>query len=165
MSSPTSPTSSSFGNTYVPQFFSYELDEKSAKSEMTRRDSQLAISLNLKENGVVETVETQNGQQFYGSATNIQKKRYVFRKAFTIGAIPKNTGISLPHGISGITIVTHVFGGVVTDQPDFRPLPHASVTANANIEVIITATDYKINNGNGGPNITSGILVIEYLKQ
>lgn len=159
------PVNNNIGSTYVPQFFSYELDEKVAKSEMTRRDTQLATSINYKENGITETVETQNGQQFYGNPDNIQKKRYAFRKAFTIGAIAAGGTTTAPHGITGITIVTHVYGGVVTDTPDFRGLPHASVTANANIEVIVTATNYTINNGAGGPNIVSGILVIEYLKQ
>lgn len=126
--------------------------------------SNLANAVNIREVANYETVELLNGQQFF-TAGNAQVKRYAFRKSFILGAIAPGGNETKNHNISNITIVTHVSGGVVTATPDFRPLPHASVTANANIEVIITPTQYIVNNGAGGPAITSGILVIEYLKQ
>jgi hypothetical protein len=154
-----------FGNTYVPQFTDYQLDEEALKTALSRRDTQLAIALNYKANGVFETVETQTGEQFFGSTTNQQKKRYSFRKVFSFGAIAAPGTLAIAHGITGITQCTHIYGTCITAIPDFRPIPHASVTANANIEVIVSATTITINNGAGGPAITSGLIVLEYLKQ
>jgi hypothetical protein len=161
----TNPQTSSLGNTYVPQYINYQLDEEELRLQLTRRDNQIAISLNDKENGIIEVIETQNGQQWFGNTAVQQQKRFAFRKAFSFGPITAGLGISAAHGITGATIFVHIYGGVITSNPDFRPLPHASVTANANIEVIVTSTTYTINNGAGGPNITSGVLVLEYLKQ
>jgi hypothetical protein len=161
----TNPQASSIGNTYVPHYTNYQLEEEELRLQLTRRDNQIAISLNDKENGIVEIIETQNGQQWFGDTGIQQQKRFAFRKAFSFGAIPAGTPLTVTHGISGATIFVHIYGGVITSNPDFRPLPHASVTANANIEVIVTSTNYTINNGAGGPNITFGVLVLEYLKQ
>lgn len=161
---------SSIGNTYVPQYINYQLDEEELRLQLTRRDTQISASLNFKENGIVETVETQNGQQWFQSTGTQQRKRFAFRKAFSFGAIPAGGSITVAHGITGLTataIFVHIYGGVLTATPDYRPLPHASILANANIEVIVTATTYTINNGTGGagnPAIVSGVLVLEYLK-
>lgn len=126
--------------------------------------SNLANSVNIREIASYETVELPTGQQFF-VVGNAQTKRYTFRKSFVIGAIAPGGNQTALHNISNITLVTHVTGGVVTANPDFRALPYASVTANANIEVTVTPTQYIVRNGAGGPAITSGILVIEYLKQ
>lgn len=154
-----------FGNTYVPQFTDYQLEEAELKTALSRRDTQLVTALNLKTNGIYETVETQTGEQFFGSLTNQQKKRFSFRKVFSFGAIAAGASLVITLGITGITQFTHIYGTCVTDAPDFRPIPHASVTANANIEVIVSATTITINNGAAGPNIVSGLIVLEYLKQ
>lgn len=156
--------SNTFGNTYIPQFTDYHVDEEQLKSTLSRRDTQLAVAINFKENGVFEKVETQTGQQFFGQSTNQQNKQFPFRKVFTFGAIAAPGTTSFNHGITGIQQFTHIYGTCVT-ATDFRPIPHASVTANANIEVIVSSTAVTINNGAGGPAITSGLIVLEYIKK
>lgn len=156
---------SSLGNTYIPGYRHYALDDQELREALTRDYTSIANAVNLKTNGIFETVETQNGEQFFGTVTDQRKKRYVFRKSFTFGAVAAPGTTAITHGIIGITNTTRIYGTVITAIPDFRPIPHASVTANANIEVIVNSTTITINNGAGGPALTSGIVVLEYLKQ
>lgn len=155
------------GNTYISQYTNYELDDEEIRLQLTRRDTQIAIALNLKENGIYETVETQDGEQWFGRTDN-RKKRFGFRKVFVVPAIAAgaNTG-ALPHGITGFTTITftHIYGTCTTAGNLWKPIPHASVVANGNIEVQVTTTTYTIFNGAGSTAITSGILVLEYLKE
>lgn len=161
----TNAPTSGFGNTYVATMRNYELEEDQLRLVLSRDYTSMAYAVNNKTNGIFETVETQDGEQFFGSSDNQQKKRYVFRMCFSVPAIAKNTSGVITHGIAGLTQFTRIYGTCITDAPDFRPIPHASVTVNANIEVIISSTTITINNGAASPNITSGIVVLEYLKQ
>jgi hypothetical protein len=156
--------SSTFGNTYIPSTRNFQLDEANLKLVLDSSYTSVANSLNLKTAGIFELVEVQNCEQFFGLTINQQKKRFVFRKTFSFGAILAGASLVIPHGITGVTSYTHIYGTAVT-ATDNRPIPHASVTANANIEIIVDATNITINNGAAGPNITSGIIVLEYLKQ
>ena len=159
--------SNTFGNTYVPQYTDYHVDDDQLRAALSRRDTQMAIALNLKANGIFEKVETQTGEQFFSPSTDQNVKQFSFRKVFTFGAIAAGGNTSFAHGISNILQFTHIYGTCITDTAgviDYRPIPHASVTANANIEIIVTITTITINNGAASPNITSGLIVLEYLK-
>ena len=166
----TSPTSQTSGNTFVPQFFSYELEDKELRPALIRRDTQLAIALNLKENGIFETVESQNGQQFFGNPGKQQVKRFAFRKVFSFGAIPTGGVLNIPVQVSAITFFTHIYGTCIVDtEPLYRPIPYVSATLITDqIQFDITSApvlQINITNGGTAPNITSGIIVLEYLKQ
>jgi hypothetical protein len=76
--------SNAYGNTYIPQFTNYDLEEDELKTALSRRDTQIVNALNLKTNGVFETVETQTGEQFFGNTSTQQKKRFSFRKVFPL---------------------------------------------------------------------------------
>lgn len=153
-----------FGNTYLPTSRDFQQDDQNLRLLLSRSYTDVANSVNLKVNGVFETVETQNSEQFFGTPNNQNKKRYAFRKAFTFGAIIAGATTTIAHAITGVTSYTNIYGTAITST-DNRPIPHASVTANANIEVIVDSTTITINNGAGGPDITSGIIILEYLKQ
>lgn len=156
--------SSTFGNTYIPQFTDYHVDDDQLRSALSKRDTQIAIALNYKANGVFEKVETQTGEQFFSETTDQNRKQFSFRKTFTFGAIAPGGTTSFNHGITTILRFTHIYGTCITSVVDYRPIPHASVTLNANIEVIVTATTVTVNNGAASPAITSGLIVLEYLK-
>ncbi len=160
---PNQPVS---GNTYVNQYTNYELDEDQLKTLLTRRDTQLSTSLNFKTNGVFETVELQNGEQFF-TTNNVIPKRFVFRQVFVIPTsfLPLAAGnsITVPISISGVTMFTKIYG-TATTATDSRPIP------NSDIKIVVnttgqTVTGYTITNEATSATITSGIVILEYVKQ
>ena len=154
-----------FGNVYLPTYLNFQQDENALRLLLSNMYTRIANTTNVKENGVYDLVEVQNAQQFFNPAT-AQTKRFAFRILVTFGSIPAGTSASVAHNITGYSVLdfTHIYGTCITSIPDFRPIPHASVTANANIEIIITDTQVTINVGAASPNITSAIIVLEYLK-
>lgn len=157
----TSPAPST-GNTYVNQYTNYELEQEELKTLLTRRDTQLSTSLNLKTNGIYETIELQNGEQFF-TVNNVSPKRFVFRKVLEIPstalpiAAPGTSG-AIPHNITGVTLFTRIYGIAVT-ATDWRPIP------NSDIKIVVTGTTYTITNEATSAPITSGIVILEYVKQ
>lgn len=157
----TSPSSSP-GNTYVDQYTNYELSDEELRLLLTRRDTQLSTSLNFKTNGIFETIETQSGEQFF-TTNNTTPKRFAFRKVLIIPATvlpiaaPGTSG-PVPHGITGVTLFTRIYGIAVT-ATDWRPIP------NSDIKIVVTSTTYTITNEATSAPITSGIVILEYVKQ
>lgn len=142
----------------------FQLDDEQLRVTLSKMYQEIAYAVNTKENSVYETVEILTAQQYF-TIDGSQNKRYVFRTVFNFGAITAGTSITITHNISNITQCVHIYGSVVTAVPDFRPIPYASVSANTNIEVKTSSTQITIANGSSSPNITSGTLVLEYLKQ
>lgn len=151
------------GNTFVPQFRDFQQDDENLRLLMSKSYTDLATSINYKVNGVYTVVETQNGKTF-NNPNNAQSPRYAFQKIFYFGSIAAPGSLNIAHGLTGVTSYTNIYGSCIT-ATDNRPIPHASVTANANIEVIVGSANITINNGAGGPAISSGMIVLEYLKQ
>lgn len=151
------------GNTYVNQYTNYEMTEEELRTLLTRRDTQLSTSLNFKTNGVYETTELQNGEQFFGP-NNTSPKRFVFRKVLEIPAafLPiLANGVPVGpilHNITGVTLFTRIYGIAVT-ATDWRPIP------NSDIKIVVTSTAYTITNEATSAAITSGIVILEYVKQ
>lgn len=131
---------------------------------LTHSYTETAQAVNVREIAQYEEVELITGQTYFTPNDN-EKKRYVFRKVFEIGVINPGATSTFAHGITGVTRYVHIYGTCNTNTPDSRPIPHASVTANANIEVIIGAANITINNGAASPTINDGLLTLEYLKQ
>lgn len=134
---------------------------------LTDNYTALAHGINQREIGTYETIEQLNGQQFFNS-TDPEKKRFAYRKVFVVGAIGIGATSTIAHGITGVnttTTFTHIYGTAQTSVIDNRPIPYASATAvTAQIEVNVDATNINIINGATAPAITSGIIVLEYLK-
>lgn len=104
--------------------------------------------------------------KYYFISGNPQKFRNVYRKSFTLPAIATGATYIVAHGISNIVEFTLIQGNCLTDFPDFRPIPHVSVTAvNQGIEIRPTSTNLIVINGAGAPNILSGNVTLEYVKQ
>jgi len=63
--------------------------------------------------------------------------------------------------------MVRLFGAVKTVVPDERPIPFASVVANANIEVRLDTANLLIviTLGAASPNVVSGFIVFEWLSQ
>lgn len=124
--------------------------------------SETTITGNAKENGDYELQETLSGQQFFTPGNN--KKRFVYRKCILVGAIATGAGVAIAHGITPLTFFTCIRGTVVTDFPDWRPIPYAGGAGLDYVAIRADAANVLILNGAGMPNILSGIVILEYFK-
>lgn len=120
--------------------------------------------INRKETASYDLIEQVINQQYFD--TNVQKKRNVFRKVFSFGAIAAGASLNIAHGITGLTTMTRLYGTIITDVVDQRPIPYAdAATVTNQVSVLLSGINITVTNGATAPNITSGIAVIEYLKQ
>lgn len=142
----------------------YPEDQSQLLIQLTSRDTTLATAINLREISQYETVEVLSGKQFFTSG-NAQKKRFGYRKVFTLPATATGATTNIAHGLSGVTAYINIYGTATTDIPDDRPIPYASATAvNQQIEVKVLGANIVVINGAAAPNITSGFIILEYLK-
>ena len=125
--------------------------------------TQMAYAINSREISDYLLSEIPIGQHFFKTG-DPQATRAVFRKVFPIPATASGTTATLAHGIK-FTEFTNIYGTVITDVVDYRPIPYISVTAvNQGIELQCDTTNVYVINGAAAPNITSGIVVLEYLQ-
>lgn len=124
----------------------------------------LANAINQRQIGSFNLFEQVNGQ-FFTNPNDVQIPRNGFRKCFNVGVIAPGATSIIAHGITGVTIFTGFSGGVVTNVPDFRPLPFVSATLVTNqIQVYADATNVYVVNGATAPQINSGLLILDFLK-
>lgn len=147
----------------INQTYSEKEDQRLLQHTSIQRDN--ARYINLREIAVYQTSEQQTGQQWYNS-TNIQIVRYGFRKIVTFGALAAGSTNTIPHNISDITQFTLISGAAITTTGTMQvPLPFVSVVANSNIELRADATNIYLNLGAAGFSLSSGFVILEYLKQ
>jgi len=144
---------------FISQNTTYSQDESQRLLQHTKFAADAARYINTREIALYDRVEIQTGQQWFNLANN-QQKRYGFRKTFAIS----DAALTFAHGITGITLCTYI-GGSFTDGTNFYPLPYVSTVLANQIQVVVTATQVIITKGGGAPAISSGVLVLEYLKQ
>lgn len=123
-----------------------------------------AKQTNRKDTGSYDEVEQLINQQFFGVTPQV--KRNVYRIVFPFGAIATGAALNIAHGIVGFVELTRLYGTCITDVIDYRPVPFNSVAAaNQGIQVLLAGINITITNGGAAPNITSGIIVCEFVKQ
>lgn len=131
---------------------------------MTQVQVDNANAVNIREIGQYDTVELLTGQQWFTTGDG-QTKRFTFRQVYVLPATAAGATTTIAHGITGQTLFTKIYGSCITNVVDYRPIPYASVSAvNKQIEINVDTTNINIINGASSPNITSGIIVLEYLK-
>lgn len=150
---------------FINTFQEFPIDNtQEMKRVLTKMYTDLSQAINFRESGAFELSELLTGQQFY-TVNNNQTKRFVYRKCFETGAIASGATASIAHGISPLTTFTNIYGTVQTDSPDWRPVPFSStVNVTNQISIRVTTTNIVIGNGATAPNIVSGIVILEYLK-
>ena len=142
----------------------FQNDPKQFNIQLTNLYTRIANSANLKEIALYPTCEILNGQQWY-DLTDTDGMRQAFRQVFTFTTISAGATLTIAHGIAAFTMITALYGAVVTAVVDYRPIPYVSATAvTAQVEIKVDTTNIYIINGSTAPNITSGFVVIEYLK-
>jgi len=124
----------------------------------------IARSANIKDVARYETVETITGQRFF-NLVDPQKKRFSFRQCYVVGAVAPGATVLIAHGIVGIVMFTRMYGTCITGVVDYRPIPWSSAIAVTDqISVRVVGANIEIINGATAPNITSGMVVLEYLR-
>jgi hypothetical protein len=152
----------------IPQFLSPTIDipfqdSKKMAEILDVRERHTASVVNNKESGVYPENEIVNSQSWFTQG-NPQRFRQGFRTVFTIGAIAPGATFTLAHGLTIVTM-TNYWAQVITNVPDFRAVPYASVAGfTSQIEMNVTTTNIVIKNGAAAPAIVSGIAILEYLK-
>jgi len=152
--------------TPLPENVSFSEDYKQFLEQITRYYRDIARTVNDKERGFYpEELEILNSQKYF-VAGDPQRYRNVFRKVFSFGAIAAGAVLNIAHGITGLTEVTDLYGAVITAVPDDRPIPYVDTVLVTNqISVLRNGINIVVTNGATAPNVTSGTIVIEYLKQ
>jgi len=129
---------------------------------ITERGRKTSDLINIREIARYEQTETLTGQVWYGA--NNQVKQYGWRRVYPFGAIAPGATLAVPHGLTGVSRYTHINGTAVT-ATDSRPVPNTSVVAaNQGVAINVGAANISITNGAAAPAITSGVVVLEYLK-
>lgn len=96
----------------------------------------------------------------------ISQREQTLRQVYTFGVIAAGGTLTIPYTLNGFTQFTRIYGTCLTTVPDARPIPFASVTANANIELRVDIVNFLIIivNGAAAPQINSGLVVLEWLS-
>lgn len=125
--------------------------------------SNIANSMNIREVAIYDLRQLSTGQRFF-NPSDVQNLRQGFRNVFSIGTIAPGATLTTAHGISGIVSCTRIYGTCITSLGDFRPIPYADTGNVTNqISIRVTSSNIIITNGATAPEITSGIIVLEYL--
>lgn len=155
--------SSVIRQSYLVTSREFPVEQEGLNEELTKAYTDIANAVNSRTIGVHDKFQVVTGERWFNN-TNVQSKRQTYRQVYEFGAITAGApAVTVAHGISGITAFTAIYGTCITATPDYRPLPYASTTAGANIELNVDATYIYITVGAISPNVTSGIVVLEYL--
>jgi len=93
------------------------------------------------------------------------QRQQSLRQVYIFGAIAAGASLAIPYKISTYTAFATIYGTCKTNVPDNRPIPYASVTAAANIELNVGSSNINILVGSSSPNIVSGMIIVEWLSQ
>jgi len=131
----------------------------------------IASILNLKETGYYITTEIVNSQLWFKpNITSITESifRNAFRLVIDFGALPNAGTKSVAHNIQGLTAGvmswTRIYGTATDPSANGLPLPYASNTPNANIELNVDITNVNVTTAMDYSAFTTTYIILEYLK-
>lgn len=115
-------------------------------------------------------VSAVTGESWYLSQNQRQQ---TIRQVYTFGAIAAGTELDIPVGNINFTQFTRIYGTVITNAPDYRPLPYLdpiNLTTGMTLLVGTVAIAgvptlcIRIVLGATAQPVTSGIVVLEWLS-
>lgn len=149
-----------------------DIQERSVK--LSQYLNLLSISVNSKDSGIYDSIETVTGRQFlpvYGTTKSSNATyRPVLRKVIDFGALPNNTTKSVAHGISTnenfsfVNIYATATDPGASTVTESLPIPYASSTAANNIEINVDATNINITTGSDRTAFTRCFVVLEWIQ-
>lgn len=126
--------------------------------------TEVSLKVNDREIGLYEQTELVTGQTWFPLAGQLISQQ-TFRQVFVFGTINAGATLNIPHNITNLLQFTKIYGTCITATPDNRPIPYADAALVTNqISINATAANIVIVNGATAPNISSGLAIIEYLK-
>ena len=129
--------------------------------EINKSYIDIASVVNLRTIGIFPTNNPAiTGESFYLTP----QRQQTLRQVFPFGPISAGASLNIPININGLTQFSRIYGTCITSLPDYRPLPYASVAANSNLDLRVTSSNIVITVGSASPNITSGLIIIEWLS-
>jgi hypothetical protein len=152
---------------FLPTSVDFTEDPSEFLIQLTDVYSNIAYAVNNRQLAFFNLTEALAGQYFTNSnATNQNVRiRVTYRQCYIIPAIVAGASVSIAINNTGATLYTHFYGGVVTANPDYRPIPYVDAISVTNqISVIVASGNIVITNGSTAPDISSGYLILEYLK-
>ncbi len=146
---------------YVRSSRDFPTEVVTLSQEVDKSYLDLANALNQRTIGIYATKNPSvTGNAFFVSG----QKQQGLRQLYVVPAIAA--------GATGTIAITKYYSpyalisGAVTTSSDSRPIPYASVTANANIEVKVDSATLtiRISVGAASPAIVSGFVVLEWIS-
>jgi len=128
--------------------------------------TEISLKVNMREIGIYQKAEIYTGEIWFNEPGSLLNQT-TLRQVYTFGAIPAGTQLLIPHNIVAINGVTftHIYGTAINSVPLSLPLPFVDVNNVTNqISLFIGPVNIAINVGATAPALTSGIVVLEYLK-
>ena len=152
----------------LPTSFDIPEDEKEWKETMVTMVKRINIVVNTKEGALFIPQEIANFNSWF-TVGDTQKFRNGYRKTFDMvalngGNITPGSTASFPHGITGITTATFIFGTATTNDVPVKyiPLPYVSQVNAERVQIYITPTNVVL--ANGTLTLTQAYITCEYLK-
>ena len=151
--------------TFLPQYRDYPVaNPQELERVLVQSYIEIAQAANFKDIATYETTEIVTGQQFFNTVEP-QNKRFTYRQCYVVGAIAAGATLLIPHGIVGIIMFTRMYGTCITNVIDYRPIPMVSATILTDqVSLRVVGANIEIVNGATAPAITSGVVVLEYLR-
>lgn len=99
---------------------------------------------------------------------NKDQRQQTLRQVYPFGAISPGAELDIPHGITNFVQFTKIYGTVITNVPDYRPLPYVDpFSATNNIAILVGTVSGKsqirIIVGNTAFAVVSGLAILEWL--
>ncbi|HMK58319.1 MAG TPA: hypothetical protein VK462_04650 [Nitrososphaeraceae archaeon] len=95
------------------------------------------------------------------------QRQQTLRQIYSFGAIAPGTELDIPHGldINNVVIFTRIYGTVITNGIDYRPLPYVDpTTLTTGMAILVNPSVIRIVLGTTAQPVTSGIAVLEWLS-
>lgn len=147
---------------YLPTSVFFPEDEEQFRVKLTEMYRNISSAVNQRSLSIYDDQEFLTGQQWL-TVGDPQKKRQTYRKVFPI----TDASLVFNHNITGLSEFTHMYGAAFdTGLGLYYGIPYVSASSIGNqIQLDVTATQIRITKGAGSPPaITSGYIVLEYLK-
>lgn len=134
--------------------------------------NQVATVLNTKDSGFYDTSEFVNGQVLFpnpslnSSSTTTPVFRQIQRKVINFGALPNTATKSVTHGITttAATTFTRIYATATNPSTLYIPIPYATNTAGASIEINVDPTNVNITTGSDRTAFTTCYVILEYVQ-
>lgn len=135
--------------------------ERLAK-ELNRSYIDIANSINVRTIGIFSINRQVITGESWVLAGNVRYQ--TLRQVYQFGAIAAGATLDIPHGIKNINQFTRIYGTVVTNIPDYRPLPYVDpTTLTTGMALLCNGTNIHIAVGATAIPVVNGIVVLEWL--